>query len=33
MCIPFGLILLEDFPLGMVANDLGIDEGSQIKSL
>ena len=32
-CSPFRFMLLEDFPFGVVANDFGVDEPTQIKAL
>lgn len=31
--VPFGLILLEHLPLGVVPDDTGVDEPAEIQSL
>lgn len=30
-CVPLWFVFLEDFPLGVVANDLAVDEATEIQ--
>lgn len=32
-CLPFGLIVLEDLPLGVIADVLDVDEAAQVELL